>query len=201
MKKVQNITAAILLGSALVLPTSVSAFGGFSLPSVPGLGGGSSSSVDAGELTARTESAISDFAKSLGLFQKALKLDIDADKEKKLAECGSGSGCISSDTMDTITSVSEEVNRAMEEMKNNGEVMDEDAKAQFAKGLLPYGKGTLIGITVLKDLPDALKSDPMALMSLIKVPSMLTNFMASSGTVYDYATSNGVEVPEGDGPR
>jgi hypothetical protein len=86
-------------------------------------------------------------------------------------------------------------------MKSEGVMLDEDSKATFTRGLLPYGKGVITGADVLKDLPDALKSDPFALIGLVKVPSMLSGFISSSETIYDYATSTGAEIPKDDAPK
>jgi len=205
MKKVQNITTAILMGTALVLPTSASAFmhGSASIPGmggIPGFGGGSSSkSVDAKGLTARTESVIRDFSRSMILFSDAVNLELDADVAQKAAECAAGKGCI--DSGDKIVSIADKLKKHMSEMKSEGVMLDEDSKATFTRGLLPYGKGVITGADVLKDLPDALKSDPFALIGLVKVPSMLSGFISSSETIYDYATSTGAEIPKDDAPK
>jgi hypothetical protein len=199
MKQVKNITTAILLGSALILPTAASAFGGFSMPSVPGLGGGSSKSVDAKGLSNRTNSVVSDFAKSLTLFNEALGLEVSAEKKEALANCSSSKGC-SSDDMDKITSISEGLDDKMSQMKNDGVKLDDEAREKFSKGLLPYITGTVKGAILGKDLIDAGKSDPTSMFGMLDVivalPKMVSGFSSSTGAITEYATYNGIDVPE-----
>ncbi|SFV76488.1 hypothetical protein MNB_SUP05-10-270 [hydrothermal vent metagenome] len=197
----RNVATAILLGSALILPTAASAFGfgGFSVPSVPGLGGGSSKSVDAKGLSSRTNSVVSDFAKSLILFNDALGLEVSAEKKEALANCSSSKGC-SSDDMDKITSISEGLDDKMSQMKSDGVRLDAESREMFSKGLLPYLTGTVKGVILGKDLVDAGKSDPTSMFGMLDViaalPKMVSGFSSSTGAITDYATYNGIDVPE-----
>ena len=200
MKRVKNITTAILLGSTLMLPTTVLSFGGFSLPvSVPGIGGGSSKSVDAKGLSKRTNSVVSDFSKSLALFNEALGNEVSADKQEAIANCSSSKGC-SSDDMDKVASVSDSLKDKVSQMKKDGVKLDAEASKKFSKGLLPYITGTVNGVVLGKDLVDAGKSDPMSMLSMLDVitalPKMVSGFSSATGAITDYANYNGIDVPK-----
>ena len=199
MKRVKNITTAILLGSALIASTAAFSFGGFSLPSVPGIGGGSSKSVDAKGLSKRTNSVVSDFSKSLALFNEALGNEVSADKQEAIANCSSSKGC-SSDDMDKVASVSDSLKDKVSQMKKDGVKLDAEASKKFSKGLLPYITGTVNGVVLGKDLVDAGKSDPMSMLSMLDVitalPKMVSGFSSATGAITDYADYNGIDVPK-----
>ena len=199
MKRVKNITIAILLGSALIAPTAAFSFGGFSLPSVPGIGGGSSKSVDSEGLSRRTTSVVMDFITAITLFEKALGMKDSAEMKDAKAGCASSKGC-SSDDIDKVTSVSDRLKDKVSQMKKDGVKLDAEASKNFSKGLLPYISGTVKIVVLGKDLIDAGKSDPMSMLSMLDVitaiPKMGSGFSSATGAIIDYADYNGIDVPE-----
>ncbi len=219
MKQVRNITTVILLGFTLILPTAVLSFGGFKLPSIPGLSGGGSSTsaeVDTKGLTKQTSRVLSDFAKAFGLFGDAFGLKVDSEMLDKIANCSSEKVCVEGDDADKMVDTSNALKDKAEQMKNNGVKMDAASAAKFSAGLLPYAKGTFKGIGLIKSLKDAvpaiqsqIKSNPIGSIGKLKtmldiasdIPPMITAFSTSTGAIYDYATFSGIEIPEESGPE
>jgi hypothetical protein len=66
--------------------------------------------------------------------------------------------------------------------------------------LLPYITGTVKGVILGKDLIDAGKSDPTSMFGMLDVivalPKMVSGFSSSTGAITEYATYNGIDVPE-----
>ena len=219
MKISKLLLLVVLLFGCSTMPTAVLSFGGFKLPSIPGLSGGGSSTsaeVDTKGLTKQTSRVLSDFAKAFGLFGEAFGLKVDSDLMDKIANCSSEKVCVEGDDADKMVDTSNALKDKAEQMKNDGVKLDAASAAKFSTGLLPYAKGTFKGIGLIKSLKDAvpaiqsqIKSNPIGSIGKLKtmldivsdIPPMITAFSTSTGAIYDYATFSGIEIPEGSGPE
>lgn len=219
MKISKLLLLVVLLFGCSTMPTAVLSFGGFKLPSIPGLSGGGSSTsaeVDTKGLTKQTSRVLSDFAKAFGLFGEAFGLKVDSDLMDKIANCSSEKVCVEGDDADKMVDTSNALKDKAEQMKNDGVKLDAASAAKFSTGLLPYAKGTFKGIGLIKSLKDAvpaiqsqIQSNPIGSIGKLKtmldiasdIPPMITAFSTSTGAIYDYATFSGIEIPEGSGPE
>ena len=204
MKQIKKISAIVLLGSTLTLVSPVMAFGGFSLPSVPGLGGGSSSqssNFDTQVFSKQANAVISDLATSIVLFGKSAGYEFDKASEDKMSECSSKPKTCT-DSLNTITSSAPSMIKKIEEMQKDGHEMDAKAKKEFSKAWGYVGRAVVKGAILAPQLANAsegikdkMKSNPFGslgeLKDLLTVVSKLPKALSLAGDLIGVASSYG----------
>ncbi|MFP3557230.1 hypothetical protein SB861_41985 [Paraburkholderia sp. SIMBA_049] len=211
--KLRTISAIAMFVSAVYASPSMA----FTLPSIPGVGSGNSGSsaasvnVDAltkqqAELLVAMTTSLRNLANSQEMMASALGLDQEAAKAKKSGE-GLASGTLTGkDDMEKMIDSSVEVAKAIKDKLANAGQLDANAKAQFAKSLVPYGAGT-VGLAITgKKAADAAQSlthtmDPTILTKLSSLlyvaketPTLASTFSNATSQIVAYATSQGIDT-------
>ena len=199
----------------LMMPVSAQAF------TVPGLGGGTESSVDVDGLVGqgngiveRYQVALSSLLKAQGILGDALGIKEIADKAKASAE-SLAKGNVETEDVKRATAVTEENNKLITEKMAEGGKLDSASKVKYAEAVPYYGKGTLNGALLVSDAVDyvsnigsassQLSSDPMAIIKLKdgasagmfvgqNLPGLISNWYNNTETLITFGKKNDIDM-------
>lgn len=189
----------------------------FGLPSIPGIGGGSSngsaSSVNVDALTTQQTELVQAMAVSLLNLSKAQVMMFSAlgdDEHAKAAQhtvdtLGTGTMTGNDGMKKTLESSLGLIDFQKQDIAKAGALSDA-SKAMFAKSLVPYGLGTAGIVAVGKKAADAGQSlahtmDPTILLKLSSLlyvakesPTLISAFGGTTSQLLTYATSQGIDT-------
>ncbi|MDB3869686.1 hypothetical protein N9351_02370 [Candidatus Thioglobus sp.] len=171
-----------------------------------------SNAAGGGEILGLSKPVVNDFTLATKIFREALEIENSAEMEKVMASCLGEKVC-SNDELEKISNASAEVIAEIERRKASGEGMSAEAKAKFQEGLVPFARGTATGGVLIAVMVNAgsqinnCDSDPFAMVACLAnaavvidilggLQPMVSGFMDSAGTIYDFSESNGIKVPE-----
>jgi hypothetical protein len=183
-----------------------------------GIGGGlrdASQALGGGEILGLSQPVVRDFTLATKLFREALDIENSAEYEEAMANCMGEKVC-TNDELDKISNASAEVLAEIERRKASGEELSAEAKAKFNEGLVPFARATASGGVLIAVMINAgsqinnCDSNIFAAISCVAnaavvidilggLQPMVSGFMDSAGTIYDFSKSNGLEVPEEEG--
>jgi hypothetical protein len=183
-----------------------------------GIGGGlrdASQALGGGEILGLSQPVVRDFTLATKLFREALDIENSAEYEEAMANCMGEKVC-TNDELDKISNASAEVLAEIERRKASGEGLSAEAKAKFNEGLVPFARATASGGVLIAVMINAgsqinnCDSNIFAAISCVAnaavvidilggLQPMVSGFMDSAGTIYDFSKSNGLEVPEEEG--
>lgn len=210
--KLRNLSAIALILSAAYASPSMA----FGLPSIPGIGGGSSgsaSSVNLDALTTQQTELLKSMAVSLLNLSKAQAMMFSALGDDERAKAAQhtvdtlGTGTLTGkDGMKKALESSLELNDYAKQDIAKAGTLSDASKATFTKSLLPYGLGTAGLVAVGKKAADAGQSlahtiDPTILSKLSSLlyvakesPTLMSAFASTTSQLVTYATSQGIDT-------
>jgi hypothetical protein len=183
-----------------------------------GIGGGlreASQALGGGEILGLSQPVVRDFTLATKLFREALDIENSAEYEEAMANCMGEKVC-TNDELDKISNASKEVLAEIERRKASGEELSAEAKAKFNEGLVPFVRATTGGTVLIAVMINAgsqiqdCDANIFAAISCVAnaavvidilggLQPMVSGFMDSAGTIYEFSESNGIEVPEEEG--
>ena len=183
-----------------------------------GIGGGlreASQALGGGEILGLSQPVVRDFTLATKLFREALDIENSAEYEEAMANCMGEKVC-TNDELEKISNASKEVMAEIERRKASGEELSAEAKAKFNEGLVPFVRATAGGTVLVAVMINAgsqiqncdanvfaaiscLANAAIVIDILGGLQPMVSGFMDSAGTIYEFSESNGIEVPEEEG--
>lgn len=183
-----------------------------------GIGGGLrevSHTIGGGDILGLSKPVVRDYTLATKLFREALNIENSAEYEEAMANCMGEKVC-TNDELDRISNASAEVLAEIERRKASGEMLSAESKAKFNEGLVPFARATASGgvlIAVMINAGSQINNCDADIFSTIScvanaailldilggLQPMVSGFVDSAGTIYDFSKSNGLEVPEEEG--
>ncbi len=180
-----------------------------------GIGGGLrevSHTIGGGDILGLSKPVVRDYTLATKLFREALNIENSAEYEEAMANCMGEKVC-TNDELDRISNASAEVLAEIERRKASGEMLSAESKAKFNEGLVPFARATASGgvlIAVMINAGSQINNCDADIFSTIScvanaavlldilggLQPMVSGFVDSAGTIYDFSKSNGLEVPE-----
>ena len=180
-----------------------------------GIGGGLrevSHTIGGGDILGLSKPVVRDYTLATKLFREALNIENSAEYEEAIANCMGEKVC-TNDELDRISNASAEVLAEIERRKASGEMLSAESKAKFNEGLVPFARATASGgvlIAVMINAGSQINNCDADIFSTIScvanaavlldilggLQPMVSGFVDSAGTIYDFSKSNGLEVPE-----
>lgn len=201
----------MIFSTCLLMGTNVSAFG---LKNVLGVGS-KGSGVDAkslendqSALLKQVTAALLSLSKSQAIMANALGLKEQAAIANQNASALEAGDLTGKDDMEKKISSSQEVNDAIQVKMSESEEMSAESKVEFAKSLLPYGKGASGIVTSSKTATEKAESlsgtkdftvltKLGALLSYAKkAPGLISSFTSSTGGIIKFSKANGIDTAE-----
>lgn len=189
-------TAVLLSAIGLASATTVHAF---SLPKLPGVGGGTSEvAVDPAQIVKSLTEAVVELSYANAAYAEALDMkDVAAQARLEADGLKSGSMGVKA-AIEQSTATSEKILAEMKKKSAESAVFDEGAKVKFSQGLIHHVTGTVSGVKGSKQLKSALSS-PQNLVTLAPVagfPTLIQKWTSSTESVLAYLGKNGIDVSD-----
>lgn len=194
-----------LLLSVALVGVSTASIAQFSIPKVPGLGGGSEAPANGGAVVKQARDALVQFTKAEFRILEALGgYEAFAAQEKLVSSLKTGDAAASGDDIKTVTKISGELHDEIEKRIAENKKLDDKQKKIAAEGTFNYVKGLvatkkLVGsIQGLAKNPASLGFDLVGPVTTLgtELPRIVPKAISTSGTIFKYMSANGVDISQ-----
>lgn len=195
-----------LVLSVALLGISTAGMAQFSMPKVPGLGGGSAdASGNASAVVKQARDALVQFTKAEFRILEALGgYEAFASQEKLVSSMKTGDATASSDDLKAVTKISGELQAEIEKRISENKKLDESQKKIAAEGTFSYVKGLVASKKLVSSVqglaknPTSLGFDMVGPITTLgtELPKIVPKAISTSGTIFKYMSANGVDISE-----